>query len=329
MVRPLIIGAPRFESYCSTDTEEVRSFYDDGYRAAVVIDEAPAGETFVFAATRVHLGRLEVTDHRRSAAMMLRSERDDIYAVCLAGVGRYTCEQRGVEVAATRTGAVIIRPDQGPVVVRAGAHSQQSSLLIKREVLGAHLGSLLDDEVPGTVPLGPFADLATSAGVGWLRLFRMFRRAAHDPDNTIYQPLVAEPLCQALLTGLLLICDHPYREALHRPPSPCRPRTISRAVEVMRAHPERPYTTVALAEIAGTSVRSLQEGFRRHVGMPPMAYLRQLRLARAHDDLYTGKAATVAQAAHRWGFTHLGRFAASYREKYGVPPSSTVQEAAR
>jgi AraC-like DNA-binding protein len=33
----------------------------------------------------------------------------------------------------------------------------------------------------------------------------------------------------------------------------------------------------------------------------------------------------VADAAYRWGFNHLGRFAAAYREKYGVSPSRTVR----
>jgi transcriptional regulator GlxA family with amidase domain len=95
----------------------------------------------------------------------------------------------------------------------------------------------------------------------------------------------------------------------------------------MRAQPGRPFTVADLAGIAGVSVRSLQENFRRHVGMPPMTYLRQLRLARVHEHLREADPAahTVTQIAYRYGFVHLGRFAAEYRIRYGVTPSETLR----
>ena len=71
------------------------------------------------------------------------------------------------------------------------------------------------------------------------------------------------------------------------------------------------------------SVRSLQDGFAVHVGLPPMAYLRDVRLVNAHRDLVDGHG-PVANVAHRWGFLHLGRFAADYRRKYGQTPSQTL-----
>ena len=62
-----------------------------------------------------------------------------------------------------------------------------------------------------------------------------------------------------------------------------------------------------------------------------MTYLRQVRLGRAHLDLRIADPArgSVADIAGRWGFTHLGRFAATYRERYGCPPSQTLRSSAR
>lgn len=76
------------------------------------------------------------------------------------------------------------------------------------------------------------------------------------------------------------------------------------------------------------SVRSLQEGFRRHVGCAPMTYLQQLRLNRVRETLLEGDPArvTVAAVAHRWGFAHLGRFASAYRERFGESPSETLRQ---
>ncbi|WP_363094775.1 helix-turn-helix domain-containing protein, partial [Pseudonocardia sp. 73-21] len=34
---------------------------------------------------------------------------------------------------------------------------------------------------------------------------------------------------------------------------------------------------------------------------------------------------SVADIASHWGFTHLGRFAAAYRERYGCVPSETLR----
>ena len=45
-----------------------------------------------------------------------------------------------------------------------------------------------------------------------------------------------------------------------------------------------------------------------------MAYLRRVRLDRAHRDLQAANPAvdTVTAIAVRWGFTHAGRFSVAY-----------------
>ena len=105
------------------------------------------------------------------------------------------------------------------------------------------------------------------------------------------------------------------------------PRAVRRAVEAMREEPGRPFTVTDLAEVAGVSRRSLQQGFQRYVGMSPMTYLREVRLGRAHDELrYSDPAdVSVAEIAHCYGFLHLGRFAALYRQRYGESPSHTLR----
>jgi AraC-like DNA-binding protein len=82
-----------------------------------------------------------------------------------------------------------------------------------------------------------------------------------------------------------------------------------------------------LAAIAAVSIRSLQEGFRRYFGTPPMTYLRHLRLARVHENLRHADPAlhTVTEIAYHYGFTHMSRFAAEYRARYGVSPRETLR----
>jgi AraC-like DNA-binding protein len=59
-----------------------------------------------------------------------------------------------------------------------------------------------------------------------------------------------------------------------------------------------------------------------------MAYVQQIRLVRAHEALRHADPhrVTVASVAHRWGFAHLGRFASTYRTRFGVSPSATLRD---
>ena len=78
------------------------------------------------------------------------------------------------------------------------------------------------------------------------------------------------------------------------------------------------------------SPRALQEGFSRDIGQSPMAYLRQVRLRRVHEALLLADPAStsVRTLAISYGFLHLGRFAATYRQAFGVLPSRHLRKGA-
>lgn len=64
--------------------------------------------------------------------------------------------------------------------------------------------------------------------------------------------------------------------------------------------------------------------------MSPMAYLRDVRLRRAHQTLRESDPSevTVSSVAYRWGFTNLGRFATAHANRYGETPSATLHRMA-
>lgn len=105
------------------------------------------------------------------------------------------------------------------------------------------------------------------------------------------------------------------------------PATIRRAIEFIETNAATDITVADVARVARLSIRGTQAAFRRHLDTSPAAYLRRVRLAAAHRDLVAAdptKGANVADVAARWGFIHLGHFAATYRECYGVLPSQTL-----
>jgi AraC-like DNA-binding protein len=98
-------------------------------------------------------------------------------------------------------------------------------------------------------------------------------------------------------------------------------------VEYVHENAHLPITTSDLARLAGLSLRSLQEGFRRHLGTTPNSYLRGVRLDRIHAELLHADPVrtNVAQVARYWGFAHAGRFSAAYAERFGEYPSATLR----
>jgi AraC-like DNA-binding protein len=118
-----------------------------------------------------------------------------------------------------------------------------------------------------------------------------------------------------------------YSAEFGEPSAPSTSAAIRRARRFCEEHAAEPITLGDIAAAAKVSVRTLQSGFREHLQTTPMAYLRKVRLARAHADLLhiaaTGSRTTVTEVALRWGFTHLSRFAAFYRQTYGRAPSVT------
>jgi transcriptional regulator GlxA family with amidase domain len=90
-------------------------------------------------------------------------------------------------------------------------------------------------------------------------------------------------------------------------------------------------TLSSIAARSHASVRSLQQGFQRHLETSPTAYLREVRLRRAHQTLLESNPSTVtvASVAYRWGFTNLGRFARAHAKRYGEAPSVTLRTAFR
>jgi AraC-like DNA-binding protein/tetratricopeptide (TPR) repeat protein len=109
-----------------------------------------------------------------------------------------------------------------------------------------------------------------------------------------------------------------------------QPRCVKLALNAMRAAPQRALKLPVLAAIAGASTRTLQRQFQKFVGKAPLAALRDIRFEYARRELLRGSShATVAETAHRCGFTHFGRFSVEYHRRYGEKPSQTLQRQAR
>jgi len=108
------------------------------------------------------------------------------------------------------------------------------------------------------------------------------------------------------------------------------PRDLKKAIERLKAEPERPWPLCDLAAVCGVSPRTLQKHFRLFLRSTPRTFLRDLRFDRARQELLGGcDEARVTEIATHCGFDHFGRFATEYRRRYGETPSTTLRRARR
>ncbi|MFI0091758.1 helix-turn-helix transcriptional regulator [Streptomyces bobili] len=142
------------------------------------------------------------------------------------------------------------------------------------------------------------------------------------------QPLVASTAAQHLAAGVLAAFPNTAgTDPTATDRNDARPATLRRALAYIDDHAGEPVTVADIAAAAHVTVRALQYAFRRHLDTTPLAHLRRVRLAHAHDDLRAADpldGTTVTDVAARWGFFHAGRFAGLYRSAYGHPPHRTL-----
>jgi AraC-like DNA-binding protein len=251
------------------------------------------------------------------------------YHVCVPLNGWLESRHRGQQLTATPTLASIYRPDAKMTVTRWPGGSRHLAVKIDQFAVDRALETLVGSTVDSPIPFNASLPLNAGAAHDWVRLLLMAHRHLDGPDSLMRHSLVWEPLVESLIHGLLLVAEHPYRRALAAPAEPGRPAAVRDAMDIIETGPHLPLTTSTLARQSHVSVRTLQEGFQRHLGMSPMAYVRVVRLRRAHRDLRSADPfhSTVASIAHHWGFTHLGRFAAAHKTTYGQTPLQALRAA--
>jgi AraC-like DNA-binding protein len=221
-----------------------------------------------------------------------------------------------------------------PLRMRWFAGNAQICVRFERDFVEQHGAAHLGHTPDAPLAFDPRLSLETVAGRYFLRLLEIFidevsvAHGAGAQTHPLRADHVGDQFASSLLNALLYGQPHTWSDALHQPARAAAPHFVRRAEDYMRAHYREPVTVEALAVIAGVSTRTLFAGFRDFRETTPMAHLKELRLEKARQALLAGQAADAAQVtsvALDCGFSHLGRFAASYRERFGETPSTTAR----
>ncbi|MGF9663329.1 AraC family transcriptional regulator [Arthrobacter crystallopoietes] len=234
----------------------------------------------------------------------------------------------------------------GPMLVECGGHtwmastpfalsSERATLMEPDPVKGALVGSVDVAAIEGSVagcfgaplnaPLALTGDkplqLAAAGYVtsSWLGACQQFDAEASD---TLTGRALSASLLSSAVVGLA-----PHLQLASGKQQPSGPSYLREARGFVEQRYAEPLTVERIAAAVRISPRQLQAVFTEHLGSPPSQLLRNIRLDRARELLSDRGAAeqtTVATAATRVGFTHLGRFSAYYTQRFGESPSATL-----
>ncbi|MFP3466400.1 AraC family transcriptional regulator [Leifsonia sp. SIMBA_070] len=306
--------------------EQVREVLSDVF-LPVDFPSANGSTPMVMRLNALRVGHVTCGYMRFRDAVRIQTSEAENYHVDIPTAGRAKMRAGlGRPIYGTQQAAGVFMPGR-PVQLDCGDDFAQLSLMFPRAALQLELANLLGEELPRPLEFNAELDVATPGAGMMLHTLRLIDDASRLDDGPLASPLVSQRLEQVLMHSLLFAQQHNYSGALTGPAPASGTRPVSRAVELLRSDPAHPWTVGELASEVAVSVRSLQDGFRKSLGTTPMAFLRRVRLDRVHQELSHAEpgAVRVTEVAARWGFLHLGRFAAAYQDQFAERPSDTMR----
>jgi len=312
----------------TTDVEEAREFCRRMFYGPLEVKPAGGTEGFGFSGDVVQVGPLTIGDISYGIELCVAiGDLRTAYHVLAPLTGTVQVLHRGAATTADPGRAAVFQPT-GEIDLRWSADCRLFSVKVERLAFERELEAALDLHEGPPLPLGATFGLAGGPGRSWMALIRLLHAELREPDGLTTVPWLIRRWRDLAISGLACAVEQPQGNGIPGQPTARRPRTVKRTLDAMHAEPGRQFTAAELAGIAGVGIRVLQESFRQHVGVPPLTYLRRLRLEGVHAELTRADRGqvSVSEVAHRWGFTHLGRFAGAYRARYGISPSQTLRD---
>ncbi|MBB2842003.1 UNVERIFIED_ORG: AraC-like DNA-binding protein [Rhizobium etli] len=282
---------------------------------------------FYFRCRPISLNGFRIADaHYEGAFSVTIDSPGDVVTVFLPTAGNAVFDWSRQQVESSPECATLVEVANAPLNVRQDSIRSQLSLTIDTQSLRDKLSRMLDRTISGNLGIQPTLDLASSAGILLRELAQSAHRGLSAGGALRHCPLGYNSLVETV--GYLLIesCVHRYTEELRRPAKSPTPRHVKWAMEFMEEHIAQPISLDDIAAASKVSPRALQQGFRQFRNTSPTSHLRDLRMGAARQDLLRNDdKISVAEIALKWGFTHLGRFAAEYKKRYGELPSETAR----
>ena len=157
-------------------------------------------------------------------------------------------------------------------------------------------------------------------------LYDKYFEGVHNDNTLVDSPVYQECLQEEFISAILDILSSETKDDNINPKEALVVKW-EQLETYIEAHKDDPIKVSKLSQAVGINERSLYRLFNERYGVTPKSYLNKLRLNGVHHDLkhVNINEAKVNKIANRWGYWHMGQFAADYRELFNELPSETLQ----
>ncbi|MBI0331725.1 AraC family transcriptional regulator [Burkholderia plantarii] len=309
--------------FVSSDVDYVEGIISETYSRAIVRPGA-AGE-FDLQVISDHIGGLVAISYSTSTGFSVSFPSPQGFFILMSSCsGGASVHHGGEEINKGVGGCAIFNSRE--VSLSRFYPGQYTQLVLSPAEIARKLEGLIESPVSSAIRFDVNIPESSKFIPIYDSVSRLVRQIMLDKQADFFPVAILTALRDLLVSALIEYVPNNYSARLSIPPLLPSPGSVRRAIEFIHANAGKPLRVEDIASAAFTSVRSLQTGFAAAKGMSPMAYLREVRLSGVRQDLLaaTGEC-SVREAADRWGFHHMGSFAALYRRTYGELPSETLK----
>lgn len=250
---------------------------------------------------------------------------------------RLQMQYKGAGATLTNHSVTAITPSQAcissaEVGIDFGPGFEQLVWRIPKGRLEQTLSVISDQPVRHALAFDPALDLMTDRAAT-LRpimacMLQAIDAAADGAKPSAASRVVLAELEQAFIATILATAGHSGRGLLEAPAPSAAPWQVRRAESHIEANWNQAITIEDLANVSGTSARSLFRTFKQSRGYSPLEFARRLRLNHARGMLEKPEAATtVTDVAFACGFSDLSRFSKDFVRTFGKRPSAILADA--
>jgi AraC-like DNA-binding protein len=158
------------------------------------------------------------------------------------------------------------------------------------------------------------------------RSLAMLYSAVSDPNHVPFDEKTCSELDFEIRSSLVFALASGLDIDVQSPAPTVRSRALRLALDYIEANADNAPTVTDICRASGGSYRTLNYAFHDRFGVSPKQYLQAARLDGVRKDLRKlGPQGTVIDIANRWGFWHMGQFAADYQRQFGELPSETLR----
>ena len=222
-------------------------------------------------------------------------------------------------------GATVVLSPSGATRTSSSHDCERLIVRIKREAVERCLASQLN--YPIHKPVVFDLRLSDDGGIAhaWLNAVAYFC-SQHSALPEVSRARLMPHLVNGLIASLLALHSSNWSDCALGETHTAVPYHVRRAREYIHAHLNESLTLATLAHGTGVSARTLQGNFKRFLSQTPGEYVRAVRLRKVDLALRNVQDhRTLSQIMLDCGVAHFSRFAASYRDTYGMLPSQVRQ----